>query len=143
MLLWVLLPWPATCAALLCREMEELTFFDSGPKPDWSKERSPGYGRLDFLRPGELLLAAVKAQVLQAVFIEKHIPDTSACALHRPWALAVGCLSHCPVSLLSTALQGCISLDAAAVCLLPYVLRFFCFICRWWVWCPHSQQACG
>lgn len=36
-----------------CRELDELTFFDSGPKPDWSKEKSPGYGRLDFLRPGE------------------------------------------------------------------------------------------
>jgi hypothetical protein len=32
------------------RELEELTFFDSGPKPEWGKEKP--YGRLDFLRPG-------------------------------------------------------------------------------------------
>jgi hypothetical protein len=38
--------------------MEELTFFDAGPKPDWTKEKSPGYGRLDFLRPGERAVLA-------------------------------------------------------------------------------------
>lgn len=38
-----------------CRELEELTFFDSGPKPEWGKEKAAGFGRLDFLRPGELL----------------------------------------------------------------------------------------
>lgn len=52
----MLLQQPGHLRALgccMCREMEELTFFDSGPKPDWTKEKSPGYGRLDFLRPGE------------------------------------------------------------------------------------------
>eukprot|EP00879_Flechtneria_rotunda_P030204 GHRR01032806.1.p2 GENE.GHRR01032806.1~~GHRR01032806.1.p2 ORF type:complete len:164 (+),score=36.26 GHRR01032806.1:132-623(+) len=34
------------------RELEELTFFDATLKPDWSKDRGPGHGRLDFLRPG-------------------------------------------------------------------------------------------
>lgn len=55
-LLLLLLQQPGHLCALgccMCREMEELTFFDSGPKPDWTKEKSPGYGRLDFLRPGE------------------------------------------------------------------------------------------
>ncbi len=35
--------------------MEELTFFDSGPKPDWAtQQKNPGFGRLDFLRPGAM-----------------------------------------------------------------------------------------
>lgn len=42
--------------AFFCRrELEELTFFDSGPKPEWGKEKAAGFGRLDFLRPGALL----------------------------------------------------------------------------------------
>lgn len=45
----------STESAVFCsnRELEDLTFFDSGPKPEWTKEKAPGFGRLDFLRPGE------------------------------------------------------------------------------------------
>lgn len=38
-----------------CREMEELTFFDTGPKPEWGVEKKP-LGRPDFLRPGVCVL---------------------------------------------------------------------------------------
>jgi hypothetical protein len=130
MLLLVLLPWPATCADLLCREMEELTFFD-GPKPEWTKERSPGYGRLDFLRPGELLQADMTEYMPQQckLFSMTNRKLFSArpctgrglwpcCQLHRPvllhckpvcqWTHERVCVSGAPVSRLACSYSGCV-----------------------------------
>lgn len=52
-----------------CRELDELTFFDAGPKPDWSKDKSPGYGRLDFLRPGGFCRPAASQHSLHMSFM--------------------------------------------------------------------------
>jgi hypothetical protein len=40
--------------SLCCRDLDELTFYDAGLKPDWAKDKPPGHaGRLEFLRPGK------------------------------------------------------------------------------------------
>jgi hypothetical protein len=62
---------PNHCAAMAPlsarRELDELTFFDTAPKPEWAKEKAPAFGRLDFLgRAGGWVGACGRARVPRA-----------------------------------------------------------------------------
>eukprot|EP00775_Hariotina_reticulata_P005104 gene5104-5344_t len=66
------------------RELEELTFFDSGPKPDWNKEKPPGYGRLDFLRPGGSFGGPIRSRLVADGSLPDELPPARSVDLLGP-----------------------------------------------------------
>ncbi|WIA30482.1 hypothetical protein OEZ86_000566 [Tetradesmus obliquus] len=65
------------------RELEELTFFDSGPKPEWAKEK-PAYGRLDFLRPGGGFGGPIRSRLVGDGSLPEELPPARSVDLLGP-----------------------------------------------------------
>jgi len=126
-----------------CRELDELTFFDAGPKPDWSKDKSPGFGRLDFLRPGGFHMVVIPFRPQAAnparFFLQcvaNGLPGLSNAELQALRCCC--CPAHSTFRQLPQAL--CKSHHCHVFCCLAFPSRF---PNRWWVWRAHTQQVGG